>query len=394
MTPPRTVVVGAGIAGAAVALALRRRDRPVVVLERVRPGAGATGASGGMLAPQYEVEETGPLLRLGMQARAAWPEFAERVKALAGRRVEVRRLGMLVAYRGADARERAEAAVSRQREMGLTARALPPDRAAALQPGLAEAGAWLWLPEEGRVNARSLAAALGPALRASGADLRTGAEVTALLATGGAVRGVVLADGREVPGDRVVLACGAWSATLEGLPRPIPVRPVRGQMLRFAPFDREGVEAPRVRRLVADPFGRYLVPLEDGSVLAGSTMEEAGYEARVTEKGRRAIHEAAARLVPALGRIDPTESWAGLRPVSVDDLPVLGPDPELQGLYWATGYGRNGILLAPRVGELLARRMLDEPEADGKHPADGEAEALAPFRADRFDASLRSAPTR
>jgi len=133
----------------------------------------------------------------------------------------------------------------------------------------------------------------------------------------------------------------------------VPVRPVRGEMLRFPPG------AVDLAKLVTSHAGRYLVPRVDGSVLAGSTMADVGFDRTVSDEGVRTIHDGVVRLVPALADRRPSERWADVRPLSDDALPILGPDPELDGLVYATGYGRNGILLGPLSGAIVADLVLD-----------------------------------
>lgn len=369
MSPAGVLVVGGGIAGAATSLAVREAGGDVVLLEPERPGARATGASAGMLAPQYEREWTDhPLFPVALRGRELWPAFAARLEALAGAEVGYRVDGMLVPAWEPHERRRLAEAAGRQRDAGLRAEVVEPGEARRLQPGAApDATAFLWLPDEARVDTQALARSLPAALEAAGVSV-VRARARGLLAEGGAVAGVRTEDGRTVDAGRVVLAAGAWSGGLEGLPRPLPVRPVRGQMVRYP------AGAVELRRLLANPGGRYLVPRSDGSVLAGSTMEAAGFEVATTEAGLRAIGNAARRLLPALRGVEPTERWAGLRPGTPDELPVLGRDPELEGLVYATGFGRNGILLAPVAGRAAAALALGrEPEGD-----------WAAFRPERF----------
>lgn len=391
---PKTVVVGAGIAGCAVALALRDHEASVTLLERGRPGGGATGTSGGMLAPQYEADGPAPLFQLALRSRGAWPGFARRVENLSGRSVRLRGDGMLVAAEGAEDEKALRRAARWQAERGLDAEMIPGEEAGRLEPAVGRAVTWLWLPREAQVDAQALGPALGEAVRASGAELRTGRGVTRLLTGEKGVEGLELEDGSVVRAERIVLAAGAWTAGIGSLPRSLPVRPVRGQLIRFGPKPAppgpasppgpSGPPAPArspalpLRRLVANPRGRYVIPRDDGSVVAGSTMEEAGFSTAVTDEGVASIRESAIRLVPSLEGAEVAETWAGLRPVTADGLPVLGADPAVEGLFWATGYGRNGILLAPRAADLLVARLLEgagAPEAE---------EELAPFRPDRF----------
>lgn len=359
--------MGGGIAGAAVALALRARAAGVTVVERSRAGR-ATSASAGLLTPLYEATEPGPLVRLSLRGLDRWPAFAERVERLAGGRVDLRLDGLLVACLDAAEEEASAASARRLREAGLEAEMLDEPAARELEPAVGAAGAWLWLPSQGRVDAQALADLLPGALRAAGVSLRSGVEASGLRIEGARARGVTLADGERLDGDLVVLAAGAWSGRLDGLPRQLRVRPVRGQMIRYE----IGVAGPR--RPIADHAGRYVVPREDGTALAGSTMEEAGFASETTAAGLAAVRSAARRLVPDLSDRPELESWAGLRPAAPDGAPILGPDPEVEGLFYATAYARNGILIAPAAGEAVAAMALGEdPELD-----------LASFGAERF----------
>lgn len=365
--PERVLVVGGGIAGSTVALSLVDRGAGVALVDRPTAGA-ATSASAGMLAAQWEVSEPDALFRLGRRGRELHPGFAERVEALSGEGPGLSRGGMLVANRDADEERAARDTARRQRREGLRARIVDPSDATELQPGLApSAVSWLWLADEGWLDAQRLAAALPPALAGAGVELVDG-TVERVRIDGAAATGVELRSGVTVAARRVVLACGAWTGRLNGLPRRVPVRPVRGQLLQYAGRNVE------LSRIVSGHGGRYVVPRPDGSVIAGSTMEDAGFEPRVTEAGRRSIRAAAKELVPALAEADVIDAWAGLRPVTPDGLPILGPDPEVEGLFYATGYGRNGILVAPAAAELVADLVTGrKPEIDWR-----------PFALERF----------
>lgn len=371
MSPPDLTVVGGGVAGSAIALAARDLGAEVLVVDRGRGAGRATGASAGMLAAQYEAGGPGPAFRLGLRGRERQEAFLGRVEELSGRAIPRRFEGMLVANRDEEEHARALEEARWQREAGLRAEVLGREEAAGIQPGLAPAiSSWLWHPEEGQVDTQALDGALAPALEAAGVRLLRG-EVAALRARGGRVEGLELAAGDPVSASRVVIAAGAWSAALEGLPRPLPVRPWRGQILRFPAGD----GAPG--RPVADRKGRYLVPRVDGTVLAGSTMEDAGYRPVTTREGLEAIRERTEELMPRATAEPPVEQWAGLRPVAGDGLPILGPDPELEGLHYAAGYGRNGILLAPACGPMVAELALGE----------GSGGEWEPFSVARFEAA-------
>jgi glycine oxidase len=323
-----------------------------------------------MLVAQYEASPD-DLFRLDLESRRRYPEFTARIEELAGRNLHLRWDGMLVANLSRSEHDEAELTVRWQRRLGAEAELLDPRQAAELQPGVSpNVISYLWFPGEGQLDAQLLAEVLGDALSRTEIRLIHDNAAAEVLSSSGAVTGVGMADGRRLDADAVVLAAGAWCSQVGGQPRTVPVRPVRGQMLRFA------ARGIALDRLVASHAGRYLVPRDDGTILAGSTMEEVGFDRSITEDGMRAIHESVTELVPALGGRKPTERWAGLRPISADRLPIIGPDPDLIGLFYATGYGRDGILLSPSAGSIVADLAVGkEPEFD-----------WSPFRPDRFDA--------
>jgi glycine oxidase len=332
-------VVGGGVIGCALASELARRGASVVQFERERVAAGASYGAGGMLAPQVEAHGPGPLLEMGLAARALFPEWAQRLEDP----VDLHLDGILrVSFTEAGAQElRARAAW--QRGMGLEARLLDAAEAAALAPGLgAPPLAALWVPD-GRVDAARLTAALaGEALR-HGAQLREG--VPALRVEPGRVQ---TPEGPVVAG-AVVVATGAWSGPLVGAPG----HPVKGQRLLL--------------RLPGHPLrqttwgdGCYLVPKAGGRVLVGATEEPAaGFDRRVTAAAVAHLLQRAVALVPALAAAELVEPWAGLRPASPDGLPLIGPWPGMESVWLATGHARNGILLAPLTATLVADALLE-----------------------------------
>lgn len=373
------MVVGGGIAGCAAAVALRDRGAAVTVVEPTAPGSGATGASAGMLAVQYETPEPGPLFRLSVASRERWEGFRARLVDASGEPFPIFGSGMLVANRTPEEDAGARESAGWQRDEGLRAEVLAPDDARGIEPGLAAGPvSWLWLPDEAHVDAQRLPDLLASLLAAEGVRLISGNRVAEVRSGGGAVTGVEMADGRSLDADRVVLAAGARSGEIRGLPGALPVRPVRGQMLRYRPAaagaSRAG-GAGGAGPIVADHEGHYVVPRGDAGVVAGSTMEEAGFRREITEAGVAAVREAAGRLLPLLRGFEPVERWAGLRPLAPDGRPIVGPDPDLAGLVHATGYGRNGILLAPAAGEIAADAVVGrEPELPWR-----------PFSPGRFD---------
>jgi glycine oxidase len=346
------IVIGGGLAGAAAALALAERGAAVTVIDAERPGSAATGASAGMLAPQYESAGPGPLYRVLLQARAYYPRFASLLLDRAGVDIALRWDGMLVANLDEAERAGAESMLRWQHAHGQRGEILSAADARRRQPGVAaDVDSWLWLHDEGQVDAQHLAERLTHVLEVAGVRVLNGRRAVRLLAAGGAASGVVLEDGRTLQADAVLLAAGAWSDGLAGLPRRLCVRPVRGHILRYPAGAAPGC-------IVASHAGRYLVPRNDGTLIAGSTMDESGFDRSIDEVGLAAVHDTAVRLLPALRHVKAREHWADLRPISPDGYPVIGLEPELPGLCYATGYGRNGILLAPLAGEIAAAALL------------------------------------
>jgi glycine oxidase len=225
-------------------------------------------------------------------------------------------------------------------------------------------------PQDTQVDNRKLAAALRIAAIAAGANINEHRPVSAISLNGERADGIVLADSTKVAADVVVLAAGAWSRSIAGIPpelRP-PVRPIKGQMLAL----RMDAAAPLVTHVVWAP-GAYLVPRRDGRLLVGATVEEKGYDISLTAGGMLTLLEAAWRAIPAVEELPIEEMWVGHRPGSRDDAPILGAAP-IQGLVYATGHHRHGILLAPVTADAITRLVLD-----------GLAEPLIwPFSIERF----------
>jgi glycine oxidase len=357
--PPDTIVVGAGVVGSAVALRLAAAGQHVLVLDPEAPGAGASSAAGGILGPQIEAHGDGPAFHLGLASRDAHEALAAEIAARTGIDVGFGRVGLLQVILAGDDPAPMSARLAWQRAAGLPVEPLDGDDARRLEPGLSpEVTAALHFPREARLDARVLARALPQAAIRAGATFRT-ARVRRVRFKGDRAVGVET-DGGPLAAGVVVIAAGAWSAGIGGLGLPeTAVVPVRGQLARLG-------AAPGPARVIFTPRG-YLVPRADGTVLAGSTMERVGFERRVTAAGLASLLGNAVRTVPALGGATVEETWSGLRPVTPDELPLLG---ELgPGLFLCTGHGRGGILLAPESARLVADAVLGRPD---RH-------ALAPF---------------
>jgi glycine oxidase len=353
------VVVGGGIVGLSCAWRAARRGARVAVLERSAEPAGASRVAAGMLAPVGELAFGEPeLLKLTLAAAAAYPDFVAELEAASGVATGYLRRGALHV-----ALDRDEAAELRrvhelQRSLRLGAEWLPPRRCRELEPGLTPSfNGGVHAPDEATVDPRAVLRALLAALREEGADLRFGTEVVAALGESERVVGVRTDGGEELRAAATVLAAGAWSGQAEWLPeaaRP-PVRPVKGQILALGA--RDGV-APCERIVSSERV--YLVPRPDGRLIVGATVEEQGFDTAVTAGGVHELLREAYRLLPDVAEMELVEAAASLRPGTPDNLPLAGPSP-VEGLLWATGHYRNGILLAPLAAEAIAAELAGAP---------------------------------
>lgn len=369
------LVIGAGVVGCASALALARRGASVSVLERgVAPGGqagdSASWAAAGILGAQVEVDEDSPMARLCLEGRARHAAWAPELAAATGIDVGYRRLGVLrVAF---DEPERAalERAVTWQIAAGLSVELLDGGGVRAAEPEISpEAVGGVRFPEDARIDPPSLMRALRIAAERSGARFIAGAPARRVLADAGRAFGVALEDGTTLTAARVVLAAGCWSSLIEGTGlAPDAVRPARGQIVELTP-------ASRVLDQVVYGPGCYLSPRDDGRVLIGATTEFVGYAPGVTARAVRDLITAAIRVAPALAEAGVGRSWSGLRPHTRDELPILG-EGEVRNLILATGHFRNGVLLGPLTGEIVAALAAGEPP-----PVD-----LAPFHPGRLRA--------
>ena len=291
--------------------------------------------------------------------------------------VGLRPEGTLVVALTADDQARLSHQLVFQQKLGLPLQWISAAETRRREPHLAGklAGA-VFSPEDTQVDNRKLAAGLRVAAEAAGAIIREHQPVKTISSSAGRVDGIVLADRTKVAADVVVLAAGAWSRTIEGLAtefRP-PVRPIKGQMLAL----RMDPAAPLLTHVVWAP-GAYLVPRLDGRLLVGATVEEKGYDTSLTAGGILTLLEAAWRVVPAVEELPIDEMWVGHRPGSRDDAPILGAGL-IDGLIYATGHHRNGILLTPITADAIAQLVLD----GAANPA------IRPFSIERFG-SLRAA---
>jgi glycine oxidase len=352
-------VVGGGVIGLAIAWRAAQQGLSVVVLERGEFGGGASWVAAGMLAPVTEATLTEQaVLRLGLASAQAYPAFVEELEATSGTDPGYLPWGMLVVARDRDEAEALERELQMRQGLGLSVKRLLPSQARALVPSLAPA-VRLALDASGdhAVDPRKLSIALVAAARQAGATLRAGIGVTSLqLASDGAVCGVHLDGGELVDAGQVVIAAGAWSDAIKGIPDEarVPVHPVKGQLLRLRDPSGPGLLG-RVLRMTSG----YLVPRGDGRYVLGATMEERGFDTTVTAGAVLDLLRDAGEVIPGISELVIEEIIAGLRPATTDNAPALGPGL-VRGLHWAVGHYRNGILLAPITAEIVVAGLTGE----------------------------------
>lgn len=365
------MIVGGGICGLSIGWYLARAGRGVTILEKGQAGLGATWAAAGMLAPHAEAEPGEewmlPLLRA---SRDRWAAFARDLETASGIPVDYRDEGTLVVALDRDDVERLRFLYDFQKRQHLPTEWLAGEEARRMEPYLSpRVVAALYSPLDHQVDNVKVARALAEAFRRAGGRLRENTEVTRIVVDQGRVLGVRLPHA-FLEASTVVLAAGAWSATIPGLPDSVrpPVRPVKGQMLAL----QMRREAPLLRHVVWGPEA-YLVPRRDGRLLVGATVEEKGFDGRLTAGGILQLLRGAWEVLPGVEELPLVDMWVGFRPGSRDDAPILGPT-EVEGLVLATGHYRNGILLAPITAEVISHYLLH-----GELP-----EIARPFTVDRF----------
>jgi glycine oxidase len=370
-------LVGGGIIGISAAFELAAQKLHVLVLDRQECGREASWAAAGMLAPGTDEPHSAALVPLMKRSLELYPAFVGAIEEASRKSTGFAREGALEAFFGAAGESERDRFVREHGQLGLSAKAISVPSAREMEPWLgSHATAAAWLPDEATVDPRLLVDAAVAGARACGVDIRSNCPVTRLRRDGRRCVGVV-AGGEEICSHDVVITAGCFSAWHDQeIARCAPTRPVRGQMIALRPRRNSGARAEpgfppakseglarsspgvKLRRVLRSANG-YLVPRSDGRILAGSTLEDDGFEKVVTPEGLAKIIRAAVELAPALARAEIVETWAGLRPGTPDNLPILGRT-DIEGLFVATGHYRNGILLAPITGKLVARWISGE----------------------------------
>ncbi|MBS9405653.1 glycine oxidase ThiO [Halomonas sp. TRM85114] len=349
------VVIGGGVIGLMTTLQLADAGYSVTLLERGECGREASWAGGGIVSPLYPWRYSEPISRLSTWSEGFYPELSLRLLEETGIDPEYRQRGLLYLRVDDEANAMAWA-----RKVGKPLERVDADFVYAKEPNIAPGVTdALWMPTLGSLRnprlVRALYKRLGSMAKVS---IHEGCEVTGFRCQGQHIEAVETASG-EVSGDQVIVCGGAWAAgLLERVGVRLPVRPVKGQMILF--------KAPpsRVRRVVLMD-GRYVIPRADGRVLAGSTLEETGFDKSLSHEARESLWESAVKIIPTLAECEVEHHWAGLRPGSPDGVPFIGSVPGVDNLHVNAGHYRNGLVLAPASTRLLVDQLLErEPIVD------------------------------
>ncbi|MGB7284501.1 MAG: glycine oxidase ThiO [Candidatus Acidiferrum sp.] len=345
-------IAGAGLIGGSMALELARAGLRVGVFDSQEPGREASWAGAGILSPAPESSAMIPLVTLGKASMAIYPEFVRMVEEVSDQNARYRPKGTLQALFMQEAREELSTVIALHHGLGLKAEPLSAADARALEPSLsAEVEAAVLRPEEASVDNRALTSAVIEAARRSGVQFFPGSGAEAIWREGRRCAGLQLKN-EKIEARWTVISAGCFSANIDGVAVYAPVRPAKGQMVALRADD---LKIERV--LWSEKI--YLVPRNDGRILAGATVEYTGFEKTLTAGGIEQILAAAIELSPGLSGARVEETWAGLRPDSPDHLPILGP-ADLEGLLIATGHFRSGILLTPITARLVSEWVTQE----------------------------------
>ena len=340
---PSVIVVGAGVSGLSIAWRLLQRGRRVVLLERGRVGDESSWAGGGILSPLLPWDYPEPLITLALRSMAAYAHWVAEIETTAGHEAEYWRCGMLALDVASVERALGWCAA----HGGAAAAGPPPARHGV--PGRASPDS-VWLPDVAQVRNPRLVAALRAAVERLGGAIHEHCGATGVAAQDRRVTAVQTNAG-TFAADSLVVATGAWSGLgLPGLAGVPNVRPVRGQMLLFK-------LEPGTLDTILYRDGLYLIPRHDGHVLVGSTLEDAGFDKSIDAAPRARLHAAAAEPLPPLETLEPLQHWAGLRPGSPDNIPVIDRHPDFDNVFVNSGHFRYGVTLAPASAELLADLM-------------------------------------
>lgn len=372
------LIIGGGVIGLSLARELHKKGAgKITIAERGVCGMEASDSAAGMLAPHAETMRIDDFFRFCSESNEMYPDFAAELLEETGVDIELDREGTLYLALTEDDSEEIRWRYEWQKGAGLNVEHLTAEETrkaeAFVSPDVRES---LFFPDDRQVENRNLVKALKMYAGLNGIEIRENSEITTLLSAGTRINGAETHHGKLFA-DKTVLATGAWTSLIKLGPGTVPVKvkPVKGQMIAFRTAKR------LFQKVIYSPRG-YIVPRIDGRVLAGATVEDAGFDKQTTEAAIELLRATAAEISPSLGNLDISESWAGLRPFAGDGLPVIGGIAGYENLLVATAHYRNGILLAPVTAKVLADEIV----------GNGASEYLKVFRAGRFPMEISSKP--
>ncbi len=365
-------IIGAGICGLSIGWKLARAGLAVTIFDQGQAGLGASWAAGGMLAPSIEAEpQEKSLLTLMLQAQQLWPQFAQDLLQETGIDLHLQQHGALYVARDRDDEQKLKFLHSLSKDYGLNPEWLSPFEARKLEPHLARnITAALFHPQDAHVDNRATVLALQSALIRAGGKIIENMKIESIAVHDNAIRSIHAAE-QDITCDHVIIAAGAWSSLIKGLPENCipPVRPVKGQMIALA----HPASGSLLERMAWSP-DVYIVP-QHNRLLIGASVEEMGFDTSLTAGAQMDLLQEAYRILPGIYDLPIIESWGGLRPTSRDDAPILGAT-DVKGLYLATGHHRNGIQLAPLTAQYFHDLLVK----------DQDTPAIQPFTIRRFAA--------
>ena len=369
---PKVAIIGGGVCGLGIGWRLAQSGCEVHIFDRGYSGRAASWAAAGMLAARAEAKPgEEKLLALNIKAQEIWPKFTKEIEVISEINIGYRDEGTLIVAPTRDDVEQLKFTYNYQRSRGLDVEWLNAGQVRRREPYLAPGiCGGVFSPSDHQVDNRMLALALSAAFLKSGGRLYEGTNVEGLKIATSRVEGIWIA-GELVSAEIVVIAAGAWSRDIKGLPEEMrpPVRPLKGQMMAV----RMDPKIPILRHVLWAPDGIYLVPRNDGRLIIGATVEEKGFNADLTAGGILHLLRESWEVLPGIDELPIDETWVGFRPTSRDDAPIFGP-AGIEGLVYATGHHRNGILLTPLTAQVISHYILTGDLSDEiKH-----------FGADRF----------
>jgi glycine oxidase len=338
-------IAGAGLIGSSIAFELAQAGLKVAVFDRGEPGREASWASAGILSPAPESPAMISMVPLAKASMNLYPALVANVEEISGEKVGFRPKGTIDVFFSKDAIPDLSTLIALHHGMGLKAEPLRPEDARELEPSLSqELEAAALRPEEASIDNRALTHAMLSAAKKSGVEVFAGSDVTGIAQDSERCTGLKLGN-ETVSAKWTVIAAGCFSADIDGVKDFAPVRPAKGQMVSLR------ADGLKIERVI---WGEkiYIVPRNDGRILAGATVEYVGFDKQVTAGGIEKILSAAIEVIPEFANARIEETWAGLRPDSPDHLPILGPT-DIDGLVIATGHFRSGVLLTPITARLV-----------------------------------------